>query len=287
MYSYKEKLNRIFFGHPPQFLLDVPEDLHAQAFAMQGMQHEYGGPLPDGIEHMNFEKFIQDIYEIDKDRPKEDDNIPLNIKQHLLGIYMRSEFFEWINDPSRSSQQKLNKCFLNLGVLRSFEKVRGIIVIDRQDEFVNDLIKYIQFFRAQLDSIGTYNTPKENTVKFKEILSTNQQSKLLEFIKTNNYVDRPESLIGFLIGKHDNLTITITEGCEAELSYLLYELYQADLIKLSSGKAYQQYLEMSLCPFSQKIEKGQIKSYVRKVQRNNSLKDTIGKDLSKFVKSLI
>lgn len=142
---YRDKLYRVFFGNPPKFLLDVPEDLIPCALELQGIHYVNGGLLPDNIIKLNFTQLIQDIYELDKARDKEH-GFPDEEVKLASGIFMRSEFREWIQDPQKDNWQKLYKCIYYKGLLLSLVKIYNYELIDNQIDFLNELIGTEQYY---------------------------------------------------------------------------------------------------------------------------------------------
>ena len=138
--KYKEKLQKIFFGNAPKFLLDAPVELTTQVFALQGMEYTYDGPLPADTYKLNFTKFVQDVYVLDKDRVKDMDGLSEVEIKRACGIYMRAEFYEWIEDAASDNWQKLLKCIYYRGFLMAFVRTYNIEIIDNQLTFVKELL---------------------------------------------------------------------------------------------------------------------------------------------------
>ncbi len=123
--------------------------------------------------------------------------------------------------------------------------------------------------------------------KFIRVLTDMQQGKLISFLAAGEYLNHPKEFVSFLIGEHDSSGIEITgEKNELAICYLIYLLRQNKYLKLNYDSNYHEYLEQYFCPFTILGVKGQVKSNIRKVQRNSKLKKTIGKPLEAFIDTL-
>ena len=112
---YKDKLYRVFFGNPPKFMLEVPEDISVIALKKQGVDYTYGSLFPPNIMSVNFVEFIQDVQQIRRERNIQDDiNITIEISQKAYGFFYRSEYLETIQDSKKDNYQKLGN-YIQLG----------------------------------------------------------------------------------------------------------------------------------------------------------------------------
>ncbi len=138
---YKDKLYRVFLGNPPQFMLDVPEDITPQALALQGVNYTYGDELPANIINVNYVRYIQDISEINRQRNiQEDNDIDELEKKRLRGIFWRSEYNEFIQDINKDDWQKVYFSFYFRSYLTALSRVYNYHPIDNQDAFVAEIL---------------------------------------------------------------------------------------------------------------------------------------------------
>lgn len=286
------KLERIFMGNVPKSISILENWDTIQALERQGVKYIVGEKLPD-LFHVNYVTLIQDTFELNKGKefPKFDNLEEWEEHKRNAGVLVRSEYLEFIQDISKDQMEKLKLTFFYRNFLNTFYRIHKIEVIDDQESFVRELYGMEDFYVKSLnEQLNTEQPLKqmEATIplRFQGIMKSNQQARLIDFVRENNLVNNSELFVDFLVGKNDGSGIVITPNNELHACYLLFELYQATLIKLTKGKGYHEYIEMSLCPFSQNIEKGQMKYYIRKIQRSNALKSSIGKDFRKFAQML-
>lgn len=286
MGRYIDRLNRVFFNNPPPHLLAVPEDITSRGLALQGMLYEYDGPYPDEILKLNFTRFTQDIVQLQIAEGMPDIE-PITEAERLMasGLLVRADVYEWLDNADISYKQKFFKCFYTRNLIESFTRVYNIHVVDDQEHFTAELLRLEKYYYSNISTTTTVS--KTTEIRFKPRLNSIQQQRLIEFLRENKYVNDAVLFVEYLTGINMGEGIEVHESNLDDVAYLLYQLYQAKLIQLTFGKAYQQYVEKTLCPFSKSGEKFQLKYRIKKMERNKYTKDTTSKYLNDFVKQLI
>ncbi len=122
--------------------------------------------------------------------------------------------------------------------------------------------------------------------KFRRIITDVQHKKLIAFLELNEYVNKPNDFVDFLIGENDGSKVKVTESNKPAVCYLIFLLHRKKYIKLNYDRNYQQYIEDNFCPFTNFGVKGQFKNYIRLIQRNRKLRMSTGKELHEFVDGL-
>lgn len=282
MSSYKKKLDKIFKESPPNFLSNAVENLNERALLKQGIILNADGEFSSEIMHLNPVKLILDIHELNKERPEPVKKINKKTRQELAETYMRAEFYEFIYDNNKSNQQKIYKCFYYRNLLQAYFEVYKYEIIRDQQAFLKELMEKEEQYKSMLND----QDAKSDPVKFKEILSPYQQKQIETFVREEAYVNVPKLFVEYLVGNNNGEGFKVLPGKEDEICYLLYLLYHNRLIQLTSGRAYQQFIDSTICHFTQGRVKWQITSRVRKFKRGKKLKHSAGKDLNNFVQGL-
>lgn len=229
-------------------------------------------------------------------------SIALRLKNSKESIWSKYEcsccLYEYLDTLIKYADYDLNS-----GVGKAFQ-----IIKEHRDYYQQKIKnatpnKYIVEARKKLDvEVAKLATKKKavQEIAFTSILE-NQRQRLINFFIDRNLTNAPTSLADFFIGKYDGRTeIEIKDYTPTKkdkngedkdyyrllFTYLVFNLYQHDLIKLNRGKAYRKYIENNIRPFSMHAEKSPLTRMFRIVNRNNKLKPAISKEVDLFIQKL-
>ena len=235
---YKDKLYRVFFGNPPKFMLEVPEDISVIALKKQGVDYTYGDLFPSNILSVNFPRLIQDVGLILKERGIYDDlSIPIEVRQSAMGVFYRSEFVETIQDTHKDNWQKIFLSFYFRSYLTAIDNIYKCHVIDNQPTFINELLKAENYY-SQLVATELHGGIKEdNNKRFKLSMSRKQKNDFATELKDHNITSTPKKMIAFLDG-NNNSQFVINENKLHHIAYLIFKLKENKLIDFVGGKGY-------------------------------------------------